>query len=144
MNCFHTIDQNLILQQQLILHQMLIYNQMLKASFIQKIPPPNILTPKQEEIDISNSQQFKHDETHEIPPQKELNIKIRSHKISKKTERKKPQKQHPDNKQSGELPKKKKVFLSMLDIKEAQYKKVKAQNNEDNHKSVAAVAGTQI
>ncbi|CAK68726.1 unnamed protein product (macronuclear) [Paramecium tetraurelia] len=77
-------------------------------------------------------------------PQKELNIKVRSTKISKKIEKKKPQKQHPDSKQSDELPKKKKVFLSMLDIKEVQYKKVKAQNNEDNQKSVAAFVGAPI
>ncbi|CAD8144994.1 unnamed protein product [Paramecium pentaurelia] len=144
MNCQHTYDQNLILQQYLILQQMLIYNQMLKASFNKNISTPKILIPKLEEIDISNSQTSKHDDTYQIQIQQEQNIKTKPQKIQKKQELKKFKILNNNNNESVEIIQKKRVFLSMLDIKEVQYKKFKVQQNEDNKNNVSAIVDTQI
>ncbi|CAK81909.1 unnamed protein product (macronuclear) [Paramecium tetraurelia] len=130
MNCLNYFDQSLILQQQLILQQMLIYNQMLKASFSQAIPNTNISIQKQEELELSNSQLPKQDDTNPIQP-KEQKKKIKSQKKFEKKGMQQPKTENNCSSQPHELPKKKKVFLSMLDIKAAQYKKFKSQNNED-------------
>ncbi|CAD8060187.1 unnamed protein product [Paramecium primaurelia] len=138
MNSLNYIDQSLILQQQLILQQMLIYYQIQKASFNQTMPSSNILNQKLEEIDFSNIQLPKHDDTNPIQPH-EQKLKTKSQKKSQKKEMKQPKTQNTCNKQQEEFPKTKKVFLSMLNIKEAQYKKFKAQRNEENQKSTALI-----
>ncbi|CAD8076398.1 unnamed protein product [Paramecium sonneborni] len=135
MNCLNYFDQSLLLQQQLILQQMLIYNQMLKASQRQSIPTSKISIEKQIETEITNSQLSKHDDTNPIHPQQEQNRKSKSLKSQQKKEIKKSKKQNHNNVQPDEHPKIKKVFLSMMDIKEVQYKKSKAENKRDNQQN---------
>ncbi|CAD8074949.1 unnamed protein product [Paramecium sonneborni] len=121
MHSFNYFQQNLYLQQQYIHHQILMYNQMLNAynfSANQNFPQITSISDQKEFRHIQNT---KNEDTPLIQPKNGMPLKKKINKVPQKYREKR-----------NELNKteKKKIFLSMMDIKDAQYKKCKASNFE--------------
>ncbi|CAD8158554.1 unnamed protein product [Paramecium pentaurelia] len=116
MHCFTYFHENFYLQQQYIQQQMLMYNQMLNACAFQNqlFQSTNNQLPNQAEF--LYSQLSKNEDTPLI--QAKVNI-------PKKKKIIRAPKQQQDGVNDQNKTSKKKVFLSMLDIKEVQYKKSK-------------------
>ncbi|CAK81953.1 unnamed protein product (macronuclear) [Paramecium tetraurelia] len=96
-----------------------------------------IISKATEENESSSPSISKLEETHPVKP---LTLK-QSKKNEKLTQEKKPKRQEDKNIENKETSQKKKIFLSMLDIKEAQYKKFKVIEMDQEKK---AIISTQI
>ncbi|CAD8138577.1 unnamed protein product [Paramecium octaurelia] len=137
MNNFSMFDSNIILQQQLLLQQMIIYNQMLYLK-TQSLPKLKQQPIKQKNIDDNDSlshQVQKQDETTLIKPISSKQTK----KQSKALEKKAPCTLENVKEQKKETVQKKKIFLSMMDIKKAQYRKFKIIEENNQKKPIAVV-----
>ncbi|CAD8145786.1 unnamed protein product [Paramecium octaurelia] len=121
MHCFTYFHQNLYFQQQYIQQQMLMYNQMLNAQAFQNqlYQSANNQLPNQAEF--LYSQLSKNEDT----PLIQAKASIPAKKKIIRAPKKQLEQVNDQNK-----PQKKKVFLSMLDIREVQYKKCKCSNEE--------------
>ncbi|CAD8147430.1 unnamed protein product [Paramecium pentaurelia] len=141
MNNFQLFDSSLILQQQLLLQQMFIYNQMLvqKTKMLSKPLQQPIIQKTTEENESSSPSISKLEETH---PVKQLSLK-QTKKNEKLSQQKKPKRQDDKNIENKEAPKKKKIFLSMFDIKEAQYKKFKVIEIDQEKKAIISTQNEQ-
>ncbi|CAD8140308.1 unnamed protein product [Paramecium pentaurelia] len=131
-------NNNFFLQQQLLLQQMIIYNQMLyqRTNSLPKLQ--QIIKKNVDENDLSSQQILKQDETNPVNQ-----ISKQTRKFQKTMKIKAPQCVEKVSKQIKETSQKKKIFLSMLDIKEAQYKKFKI-IEEDNQKKPMGVVQEQL
>ncbi|CAD8067498.1 unnamed protein product [Paramecium primaurelia] len=126
MHCFTYFHENFYLQQQYIQQQMLMYNQMLNACAFQNqlFQSTNNQIPNQAEF--LYSQLSKNEDT--------PLIQAKANTLKKKKIIRAP-KQQQDGVNDQNKTSKKKVFLSMLDIKEVQYKKSKVSNVEVQQKT---------
>ncbi|CAD8070402.1 unnamed protein product [Paramecium sonneborni] len=120
MHCFTYYHQNLYLQQQYIHHQMLMYNQMFNTYNYLNQQDQLQVTYIPDQIKFPHSQNHKNEDTPPIQQQNSIPLKKKINKVSKK---------HSEHMNEENKPQKKKVFLSMLDIKEAQYKKCSKVSN---------------
>ncbi|CAD8058082.1 unnamed protein product [Paramecium sonneborni] len=134
MNNFQLFDSSLILQQQLLIQQMFIYNQMLaqKTKMISKPLQEPLRQKATDENESSSPSISKLEETHQVKP---MSLKSNK-KLEKLTQIKKPKRLDDNNVENKEPSQKKKIFLSMLDIKEAQYKKFKVIEIDQQKKAV--------
>ncbi|CAD8055882.1 unnamed protein product [Paramecium sonneborni] len=138
---FHT---NIFLQQELLLQQMIIFNQMLYQNRTKSLPTPQLQLLKQKplyENDLSSQLIQKQDETNLVKP---ISTKSTKQTKSIKKQNKASKSKHllcaqNFEKQIKETSQKKKIFLSMLDIKEAQYKKIKITENDKLKQPIAVV-----
>ncbi|CAD8060007.1 unnamed protein product [Paramecium sonneborni] len=147
MNNFQLFDNRLILQQQLLLQQMFIYNQMLvQKQYIAsnlysrtKMQQQQFIQKTTDENESSSPSISKLEETFQVKP-----IPLKStKKLEKLTQQKKPKRQDDNKVENKEPSQKKKIFLSMLDIKETQYKKFKIIEIDQEKKAIISSQAEQ-
>ncbi|CAD8131633.1 unnamed protein product [Paramecium octaurelia] len=134
MNPLFLYDQRVLIQQQLLLQQLVQYNSMIAlrnaCSFqvqqCQQIQPQSPL-----EIQTNEQKTIKNDEINDELSSFELSKSLRLSKNIKKSKETKSNKANTSLKQT-----KKRIFLSMKDIKDVQYKKYKITNDHQNDEVV--------
>ncbi|CAD8058164.1 unnamed protein product [Paramecium sonneborni] len=123
MNSFLFYDPLFILPQQMLLQQIVQYNSMLafrNAYTISQSTSPQIQPKSPQECSTIEQNTVKNDETNDDQSSFELSKSNKIKKNIKKTKETKPDKTNPFEKKHN-----KKIFLSMKDIKDVQYKKFK-------------------
>ncbi|CAD8147394.1 unnamed protein product [Paramecium pentaurelia] len=128
MNSFLFYDPHFLLQQQLLYQQLVQYNSMLalrNTYSMSQSSSPQIQPKSPQECPTIDQNTIKNDETIDDQSSFELSKSNKIKKLIKKTKEAKSNKSNPS--QNNE---KKKIFLSMKDIKDVQYKKFKLVQEE--------------
>ncbi|CAD8055860.1 unnamed protein product [Paramecium sonneborni] len=134
MNSFLLYDQQFLLQQQLLLQQLVQFNSMLalrNACSLQVQQSPQIYPRSPQEIHTIEHNTLKNDDIYDEQSSLELS---KSQKISKNIKKQKEMKINNQNSSQKQI--KKRIFLSMKDIKDVQYKKQKLQKDNKNEEIV--------
>ncbi|CAD8057164.1 unnamed protein product [Paramecium sonneborni] len=134
MNSFLLYDQQFLIQQQLLLQQLVQFNSLLAlrtACSLQIQQSPQIQPQSPKDINTIEHNTIKNDEIHDEQSSFELS---KSQKISKTIKKQKEIK--INNLNSSQKHTKKRIFLSMKDIKDVQYKKLKIPNDNKNEEVI--------